>query len=153
MLMQHEAELNKLFGELVPASGKADSLAGEMVRATERIAYRYFNDGDHLGVGYGKETCNAPARFLMDIGNERITNAVVDLWGMISDEAYEIALDTLAEAVIAYIEHDPQSRTDGTVDMWDYFDADKDRDDSWDDEDEDDYEEEWEDEDADDEDW
>lgn len=151
MLMNHEAQLNKLFEELVPASGKADSHAGEIVRAVERIAYRYFNDGDHIGIGYGKETCNAPARFLMDIGNERITNAVVDLWGTFSDEAYEIMLDTLAEAAIYYIEHHPESRTDGTVDMWDYFDADEDRDDSLDDDDE---EEDWEDEDdGEDEDW
>lgn len=145
-MMKHEAELNRLFEELVPASGKADSQAGEIVRAVERIAYRYFNDGDHVGIGYGKETCNAPARFLMDIGNERISNAVIDLWGMVSDEAYEIMLDVLAEAALDYIERYPESWTDGTVDMWDYFDEDEDRDDSWDDDDEEDWEEDWEDE-------
>ena len=46
-----------LFKELVPISGKADSLAGEIVRAISRIGYRFYNDGDQLGIGYGKETC------------------------------------------------------------------------------------------------
>ena len=58
-------KINALFGDLVPSSGKCDSLAGEMVRAAARIGYRFVNDGDQIGIGYGKETCNAAARFLI----------------------------------------------------------------------------------------
>ena len=65
------AEANKYlenaFEGHVPVSGKADTLYGEIIRAINRIGYRYNNDGDHIGVGYGKETCNAAARFLMII--------------------------------------------------------------------------------------
>lgn len=50
-----EQKINALFSELVPASGKADTVAGEIVRAVSRIGYRNYNDGDHIGVGYGKE--------------------------------------------------------------------------------------------------
>ena len=54
-MTKNEDRINKLFKELVPDTGKADSLAGELVRAMSRIGYRFYNDGDQLGIGYGKE--------------------------------------------------------------------------------------------------
>lgn len=60
-----EKRIEDLFEELVPTSGKADTVAGEIIRAIARISYRNYNDGDHIGVGYGNETCNPPARYLM----------------------------------------------------------------------------------------
>ena len=63
-MTKNEERINKLFKELVPETGKADSLAGELVRAMSRIGYRFYNDGDQLGIGYGKETCNPAGRFL-----------------------------------------------------------------------------------------
>ena len=36
-MTKNENRINKLFKDLVPMSGKADSLAGELVRATARI--------------------------------------------------------------------------------------------------------------------
>ena len=59
-----EKRLNQLFDELVPARGAAKTVAGEIVRAISRIGYRNYNDGDHIGVGYGNETCNPAARYL-----------------------------------------------------------------------------------------
>ena len=35
--------LDALFDELVPYEGKAENLAGELVRAATRIGYRYYN--------------------------------------------------------------------------------------------------------------
>lgn len=58
-------KMDELFDELVPSCGKAETEAGEIVRAFSRIAYRYFNDGDKLGIGYGNETCNAAGRYLL----------------------------------------------------------------------------------------
>lgn len=52
--------LSALFEVLVPAEGKADTVAGECVRATMRLIYRYYNDGDYFFMGYGLETA-APA--------------------------------------------------------------------------------------------
>ena len=49
-----EASLDALFEELVPGEGKAETVAGEIVRAVEHIAYRYDNDGDRIGIGYGR---------------------------------------------------------------------------------------------------
>ena len=48
-MTKNEERINKLFKELVPETGKADSLAGELVRAMSRIGYRFYNDGDQLG--------------------------------------------------------------------------------------------------------
>ena len=39
----YKARLNELFDELVPSKGKADSLAGELIRAVSRIGHRYYN--------------------------------------------------------------------------------------------------------------
>lgn len=47
-MTKNEDRINKLFKELVPETGKADSLAGELVRAMSRIGYRFYNDGDQL---------------------------------------------------------------------------------------------------------
>ncbi len=43
-MTKNEDRINKLFKELVPDTGKADSLAGELVRAMSRIGYRFYNE-------------------------------------------------------------------------------------------------------------
>ena len=139
-MTKNEERINKLFEELVPVSGKAESLAGELIRAMSRIAYRFYNDGDQVGMGYGKETCNPAARFLMAKGNKRVSSLATAIWGIYDESAYEDLLDILAGAVADHVEQTPDLRTTPTDDMWDYR-TDEDVDDDWEDE-EDDYEEE-----------
>lgn len=139
-MTKNEKRINKLFEELVPVSGKAESLAGELIRAMSRIAYRYYNDGDQVGMGYGKQTCNPAARFLMAKGNKRISSLATAIWGIYDESAYEDLLDILAGAVADYVEQNPTLRNTPTEDMWSYR---TDEDDAWaDEEEEDDYEEE-----------
>lgn len=138
MITKNDERINKLFEELVPASGKAENLAGELTRAMARIGYRCFNDGDHIGVGYGKETCNPAARFLRTKGNKEIRELVDAIWGIENDRAYDAILDQLTGAVADYIEGTPALREMPTEDMWDFQDAEEDVDDSWDEEEEDD---------------
>jgi hypothetical protein len=57
-------EMQELFDRLVPVSGNAGTIEGEMVRAFNKIAYRYFNDGDLPTVGYGVETSGPCLVFL-----------------------------------------------------------------------------------------
>ena len=139
-MTKNEERINKLFEELVPASGKAESLAGELIRAMSRIAYRFYNDGDQVGMGYGKETCNPAARFLMAKGNKRISSLATAIWGIYDENAYEDLLDILAGAVADYVEQTPDLLTTPTEDMWSFC-TDEDEDDDWEEE-EDDYEEE-----------
>lgn len=132
---QIEKALCNLFEELVPVVGKAESKAGEMVRAVNRIVYRYYNDGDQIGIEYGKETCNAPARFLSRYGSEDVVYAIEKLWECYDYGKYEKYLDELGAAVIVQLTAQPELRSDDTEDMLDLYDPDEDN--CWDDEEED----------------
>ena len=128
-MMKNKERFNSLFEELVPTSGKADSLAGEIARAVGRIGYRFYNDGDQIGIGYGKETCNPAARFLLRKLPKETGDLVAALWGMASEDAYEAVLDILAGKVVDYIEGHPELRGLPTEDMFSYRDAYEDVDD------------------------
>lgn len=132
-----EEKINELFEELVPDSGKAATVAGEIIRAISRIGYRNSNDGDHVGVGYGKETCNPAARYLMKKAGEEVADAIADLWGLEPDDLYDERLAEVEEEVIAYIEKHPELKEiENTEDMWDYRNEYDDADDEWDEDDE-----------------
>lgn len=125
-----EEKMHELFEALVPSEGKADTVAGEIVRAFTRLDYRFYNDGDMLGVGYGRETCNAAGRYLQAIGDEDIWDWVHTLWCCVKVD-YAKGLEALKKAVVEYIEDNPAlMSTPNEVDMWDYFDANEDIDDS-----------------------
>ncbi len=134
----NEKRINTLFDELVPRIGKADSLAGELVRATCRIGYRYFNDGDHIGIGYGKETCNPAARFLLkhfstDDGAD-VASVVKTLWGLSDEATYDQKLDELNGLVADYIGSHPELRKVETEDMFSCTIPEEDRDDDYEEE-------------------
>jgi len=134
-----ENRLNVLFEELVPCSGNADTVAGEIVRAACRIGYRNYNDGDHIGIGYGKETCNPAARYLMAKGDKAVEKAVIDAWGIYDDDLYDAALEKLEKAVLSYLDEHPELKTAANAEnMWDYRDPEEDVDD-YSDEDEEDW--------------
>ena len=134
-------------------SGKADTVAGEIVRAISRIGYRNCNDGDHIGVGYGRETCNPAARYLMKKCDRAVTDVIVEIWGISNDYEYEEGLATLEYEVLRFLEAHPELRQqENKEDMRDYRDKDEDvdtydddeddEDDEWDEDEYDEYEEE-----------
>ena len=133
-----EEDINVLFDELVPSSGKAASKAGEIIRAFCRIHYRWWNDGDQIGIGYGKETCNPAARFLKMNTNKVIANKIDAMWGAyaVRNEWYDDCIERLGKAILEYIEKNPGLKSVETDDMFDYRDVDEDVYDSWEDEDE-----------------
>lgn len=122
----NETRIDELFKELVPGSGKADSLAGEIIRATSRIGYRRYNDGDKIGVDYGNETCNAPARFLQEKTTATISAIIDKMWGNAKDAEYDELLESLNGAVADHIENNPELRDEPTEDMWNWVDNDED---------------------------
>ena len=107
-MTETEKKINILFKELVPNVGKSDTVAGEIIRATSRIYYRNYNDGDHIGIGYGKETCNPAARYLIKNTGNEVANIIHDIWGVESNLFYEYGLMLLTEAVLEYIELHPE---------------------------------------------
>ena len=63
----------QLWDEYVPSMGTAETVGGEILRAMSRIIYRFYNDGDMVGVGYGNETCNSSDRYLCDVVPDYVT--------------------------------------------------------------------------------
>ena len=115
-------EMNKMFEELVPISGPAETKAGELVRAVSRICYRWYNDGDWLGVGYGNETCNPAARYIQENYPDTELDAVVDaLWGARTKTIYENGLILLVDEVVDYLKQHPELKDEKNEDdMWNY---------------------------------
>lgn len=121
--------VNALFKALVPLEGKADSMAGEIIRAIAQIGYRYYNDGDQVGIGYGRETCNPPARFLARHTTAAIADLIPALWMASDKAAYEGLLNLITEMVVDYVEGHPELRDQSAPDMWEYTDPREDQDD------------------------
>lgn len=98
-----EDKLTVLFDELVPSSGKADTVAGELVRATMRLLYRDHNDGDVFYEGYGIEACGGSVAYLIYVIEylydtfERIANR------QSTDDAYTRDLTNVTDKVLDYI--------------------------------------------------
>ena len=61
-----EKRISVLFDKLVPSSGNADTVEGEIIRALNRIIYRWGNDGDLFWNGYGAETVGPAMEYLTD---------------------------------------------------------------------------------------
>ena len=59
-----ESKINDLTEQYVCSEGKCEPVAGEILRAYNRVVYRYYNDGDVAGEGYGRETVNTALRYL-----------------------------------------------------------------------------------------
>jgi hypothetical protein len=131
-----------LWDKLVPSSGPSKSVEGEMLRAMNRLVYRWYNDGDRFWEGYGTETAGPAHSFLVNSSQinreeqrklEALFDAVV---GEYRDEVYEKMLDEVAELVLSYIEGIPEDQYDELGrEMFDF-------DSEYEDEEEDDYDEE-----------
>lgn len=119
-MTQNSDRINNLFDELVPTSGKAESLAGEIVRAATRIAYRYYNDGDMIGTGYGKKTCDQAAKFLLEKLPAKTANIICKLWGETDEAKYEVALEEFLSSVADYVEGHHELRAEPTEDMFSF---------------------------------
>ena len=116
-----EKQLDELFEELVPFTGKAPTVAGELVRAVSHIGYRFYNDGDQLGEGYGNETCNPAGRYLQQNFEGPIKGIINDMWNVCFEPYYEHGLKLLVMATLDYIEKHPESKhTENNDDMYNY---------------------------------
>lgn len=111
-------EMERLYNELVPSMGKAETEAGEILRAFGRINYRFLNDGDMIGVDYGNETCNAAARYLIKHVGGDAAKEINLIWGCDYTEAYKRFLSATEKAVYQYLLGHPEAFTNGTEDLW-----------------------------------
>lgn len=137
-------ELIKWFKKYVEPIGKSKTVGGEIIRACNRIVYRYLNDGDKIGDGYGKETCNPAARYL----SEKLPSicGVFNKWtdttdnNWVSNEEYEDTVRNCIDNIVEHLKENPQLfETENTEDMLDFYDSDYDVEQYWEEEDEDDW--------------
>lgn len=114
--------IEKAMSALVPPSGSADTLAGELIRAISRLMYRYYNDGDLFYEGDGVESCGAPAHFIYVKVDDAYDKLVETAEDGLTGEKYENALNELAKIIEKYItEENPESLIEpNQEDMWSY---------------------------------
>ena len=105
---------NIWFEVLVPQSGPADSKAGELIRAIERLRYRDYNDGDRFFIGYGLETCASAAAYLMDNGYEYEIEQIMEQ--ELDGQFYTGALDDLFNRITFHIKGNPSLLTEPNED-------------------------------------
>ena len=89
---------------LIPDSGKCDTVAGENIRALTKLYYRWYNDGDMAGYGYGLETVGPACSYLYS-EIEEVRCYIDSLLNITPDreDDYEQALLILCSAVIDYL--------------------------------------------------
>lgn len=133
-----EKKIEEMFERLVPVSGSCETVAGEIVRALTKIVYRFYNDGDCIGVNYGNETCNAAARYLCKTCDSTVEKFIkYALWG---DRYYDEDINELENYVYEFlINHKELETTPNNEDFYDY----ESENDKWNGEDE--YEDDWDD--------
>ena len=134
-----------LYDKLVPGQGDAETVEGEMLRAINRIIYRYYNDGDEYFRGYGIETAGPAHSFLVN-ANHPQRAAMKKIFGDGTD--YEQTIKDALDVILDYIESRQGEYTKNTLGgIFDYepeFEEEDDYDDDdytydYDDEEDDDY--------------
>ena len=96
-----ETRNENLYDKLVPGMGDAKTVEGEMLRAINRIAYRYYNDGDKYYEGYGTETAGPAHSFLVN-ANTGVRSAMERIFS--DGIKYEETIEDALEHIVSYIE-------------------------------------------------
>ena len=106
-----------LYDDLVPGDGKADTVQGEMLRAINRIVYRYYNDGDEYHTGYGTETAGPAHSYLVN-ANHPLRSLVSTLFK--NGTNYEQTIKDVLDAILDHIESRRGKYAPNSEDMYDY---------------------------------
>ena len=122
------ATFERIWEELVPREGNADTVAGEMIRAAGRLRYDFYNNG------MGNNTSGA-LKFLREksaIDQELFDYVLPYTTGRLYQGKYEndlfhIAIDRIVEMTTKMVAYNPVLMTmKNTEDMLDYSDEDLD---------------------------
>jgi len=92
----------ELLTKLMPDNGPAGTLEGEILRAVNRISYRYYNNGDLPTRGYGIETSGHALMFLM-YKAPRGMHDVFEACETHQKGKFETALDTLQLVITKWV--------------------------------------------------
>ena len=126
-----ESKINDLTAQYVCAEGKSETVAGEILRAYNRIIYLYYNDGDVAGEGYARETVNPALRFLftmMPSIKQFFEINYYDKSLYYIDYDYETILNKIGFIILDHFEEQPELFEQiNYYDMWNFA-VDSDRD-------------------------
>lgn len=100
--------LSVMFDELVPDEGKADTVAGEIVRAMNHIIYRLENDGDLFYNNDGFNSNVAQAAAYVGEKTDTLDMFMRIIEDGLEDEDYADAVDDIAIEVEDYLENHPE---------------------------------------------
>ncbi len=105
--------IQEAFELLVPDEGKAETVAGEMVRAMMRVLYRDYNDGDKFMAGYGLQTCGSSMCYLVEMMPDAwadYAQRAVDAADRYVDDdaAYTQLITDLSDSLVDYLCKHPE---------------------------------------------
>ena len=118
------ATFERIWEELVPREGNANTVAGEMIRAAGRLRYDFYNNG------MGNNTSGA-LKFLREksaIDKELFEYVLPYTTGRVytgnyNNDLFHIAIDRIVEMTTKMVTYNPQLMTmENTEDMFDYED-------------------------------
>jgi len=115
----------ELYAKLVSLMGASGTVEGEMLRATNKIGYRFYNDGDVFYEGYGAETAGQAHSFLSNCDEIPLEIRTKLQHEFKQAEGYRVGykemLENIHEVVIVYIEGKCEGGyTPSEVDMLDF---------------------------------
>lgn len=95
---------DEMYDKYVPARGKADTLGGEILRAINRIVYKFYNDGDTVARFYSSDYNHSygAEKFLQKYvpGYERMRDIT-------EDERFEEAAAGNLKRIVDYLRNNP----------------------------------------------
>ena len=143
-----EKRNQKLFDKLVPGSGASETVEGELMRAINRLVYRWYNDGDYFYKGYGAETAGPAHSFLTNSNQipfelQTTLESTFNKAMGANEDGYERLIKFALEKVIDHVEATPEDEyTPLKQEMFDFeseFEDEEDYDDDYYDDEDDDY--------------
>jgi len=92
-------QFENILEQEVPRSGAAKTMYGEVIRAVNRICWRYWNDGDLFWKDYGIETCGDAAYFLLNYAPDEIKNLILEM-EYVDEDKYDNLCDELIKLAV-----------------------------------------------------
>jgi len=114
-----DERLSKLFNLLVPGSGRCDTVEGEMLRAINKIIYRFYNDGDMYFEGYGCETAGPPHSYLVNVSPLKTQLRLIFEAHVFEPSKYEDVIYQALEVILDFVDGSFGIHEINTVDMLD----------------------------------
>lgn len=117
-----EERNNKIYEKLVPVQGKAETLQGEMLRAINRLIYRFHNDGDYWFDGPGIDSVGSVESFLMHCARCKYVDIAEELLAsqFAKEKKYEKQIYAILEKILDHIESCNGEYAPNQYDMYDF---------------------------------